>query len=221
MPQSEVADNTDDRRRREPGTFFVLDNMLIDDYAPLIGPHALSVYVYMRRFGSRNGRVWHGHATMAAELGISRPTVVKAAICLFEAGLVSLYCPLIERSRGGWKHMRNTSYQLLPVTPPLPRLSPAGHVNDVDTNNADQAARSGENERQNTGHVNDVAPACKSRLPGHVSLVDTNNTLLLQTVELDRIHALTVARASDSERDEENDVIDIDDVFDDLFGAAS
>ena len=186
----------------------MLDNVLIDCYAPIIGPHALTVYCFMARYQTRDGRVWREHRTMANAVGLSRPTIAKAVGRLFTTGLIVLFSPLIKRQDGKWRRLQNYSYRLVPLHVPVGGINPVGPANDVDQNNAAKHTAPDENHAEKTPMstpltppANEIDPTGQRGLPVPANDVDQNKTQGKRESpngESNHIRALTSVRASKS-----------------------
>jgi Helix-turn-helix domain len=70
--------------------FFWCDNTIIDQYARLLGPYALAVYVALvRHADSRTQSCYPSYATLAEELAISRNSVRQAVKTLLKYKLIA------------------------------------------------------------------------------------------------------------------------------------
>jgi Helix-turn-helix domain len=75
-----------DARTRD---FFILDNLVIDHYASIIGPFATLVYTAMCRHADQSTRETHpSHAFLAKKLAVSVKTVKRAINTLLEHRLI-------------------------------------------------------------------------------------------------------------------------------------
>lgn len=141
MKQDEVRDG------RRPGHFWI-DNEVLDDHGPTLGANAMAVYMVLARH-SNNGVCFPATATIAQELKLSRPTVIKSLQALKDAGLI-----LIEERTIPVRGQTSNLYTLLQVH--------KTGVKEIDTG-------------MPTG-VKDVDRPCKGDLHPPVKHVDTNNT---------------------------------------------
>lgn len=151
------------RDGRRPGTFWI-DNEAIDLYARQIGVHALAVYMVLVRHSNENV-CFPSTATIADELGTSRPTISKAIHTLEVAGLIHIE----ERKlpvRGQTSHV----YTILQVTKTA--------VKEIDSGVKEVYSGS-------LTAVNDVDGPCKPPLQGpvkevysHINNTKVNNTNL-------------------------------------------
>lgn len=79
--------NIRDARKRD---FFMVDNIIIDQYAGLIGPYATLVYMALCRHADASTRESYPSLQfLAKELGISRPTVKRAIQTLIQHRLLA------------------------------------------------------------------------------------------------------------------------------------
>ena len=70
--------------------FFIVDNVIIDHYASIIGPFPTLVYSALCRHADYSTReTFPSLSTIAKELGISRMTVIRAIQCLVTHGLIA------------------------------------------------------------------------------------------------------------------------------------
>jgi GntR family transcriptional regulator len=111
-----MSDQVRDVRR--PGHFWA-DNELADDYLPGIGLHAFAVYMLLCRYADASGRCFPAIPTLAKQLGISKPTVLKAIATLKTAKLVA-----VEPRAVNGKTTTN-EYQLLSIDKDDTRGKPA------------------------------------------------------------------------------------------------
>lgn len=102
---------------RRPGWCWV-DNDVIDKFGPALGPHALAVYLVLARYANRDTRkAWPSFTTIAKQIGVSRPTAIKAVSALIDAGLIST-----EKRTSGYGDWDSNAYTLLPVGAQSPLL---------------------------------------------------------------------------------------------------
>lgn len=102
-----MATISDDRK---PGWCWI-DNDVIDKYGPVIGPHAIAVYLVLARYANKDTRkAWPSFATIAKLAGVSRPTAIKAIGKLLDAGLIAT-----EKRSSGYGDWDSNSYTLLAV----------------------------------------------------------------------------------------------------------
>ena len=113
-----------DERRHD---FFIIDNVVIDRYAPVIGATPVLVYAYICRRANMTSRTsWPSHRLIATELGITESTVKRAIRTLTGAdGKLGELPPLLhatQRKRtftqdDGTEKTTNTSnlYRILPT----------------------------------------------------------------------------------------------------------
>ena len=64
---------------------------LVDHYAPLIGPHALAVYLYLARIANDEGWSFPSLQSIATATGMSRKTALKSTRILEEHRLIDVY----------------------------------------------------------------------------------------------------------------------------------
>lgn len=99
----------DDRRRH---SFWIADNVVIDEYAAKIGPHAFMVYCLLLRMAGDKRECYPGHGHIMRTLKLSRPTVTKAIRILEEAGLIRV----VERLEPGTRERATNQYIILDVS---------------------------------------------------------------------------------------------------------
>jgi hypothetical protein len=101
-------------RDARPKEFFWAHNRLIDDYGPIIGADGVAVYMALCRHAGESQTCWPSYQTVADELCLSRPTVVKAIKKLVAVGLVAAE----QRANPDHPdlHLSNL-YTLLAITP--------------------------------------------------------------------------------------------------------
>ena len=111
--------------------FYRIDNAVIEEYGPKIGAYGLAVYNVLAMYAGRKDSAFPSLRTIEKDLGISRPTIVKAIDTLIEVGLITK-----ERRRNERGDHTSNVYTLVPVRGKrdLPRtqqdLPPP--VNDID-----------------------------------------------------------------------------------------
>lgn len=72
-----------------PGGFYKIDNSILRDYGPKIGPYGIAIYNVLAMYAnSDGGGIWPAYQTIADQIGASRPTVIKAMKTLCDVGLV-------------------------------------------------------------------------------------------------------------------------------------
>ena len=77
------------------GAFHWIDNEIVDDYARLMGPHALAIYVFLCRFSNNKTSRCHrvSHAVIAQTVRVSISTVRRKLRVLESQGLIRVYQP--------------------------------------------------------------------------------------------------------------------------------
>lgn len=76
------------RDTRRTYTFY-MDDALIDIYGPQIGAYGVALYALLARY-AKHHEAWPGYKTMAAQLHISRMTVIRTLQCLARVGLIEI-----------------------------------------------------------------------------------------------------------------------------------
>jgi DNA-binding transcriptional ArsR family regulator len=79
----------------EAGNFFLVDNILVDHYARLIGPHAYAVLTVLKRHADVKGSCYPSVALIAGKLGLSTRQVTRAIKTLEAYNMVT-----VRRRRG-------------------------------------------------------------------------------------------------------------------------
>lgn len=135
-----MSDQVRDVRR--PGHFWA-DNEIVDDYLPGIGLHAFAVYMLLCKYADASGKCFPAVPTMAKQLGVSKPTIIKAINTLKDAQLIS-----VEKQAYDNGKQKTNEYQLRPVEkhrgkPDLPL--PKARVNVVDPSGGKPDLRLGVN----------------------------------------------------------------------------
>lgn len=135
--------------RRDKGWFHI-DHALIEAYGPRVGAIGIAVYTYLVHKADRAGNAWPSYNTIAAGLGLSRPTAIKTIRELAACGLIR-----VEVVRPAGKRAHNV-YTLVTIgKADLP-------VNDVYQSGIGKGYLP----------VKDVAPIGKADLPVLVKHVD-------------------------------------------------
>lgn len=69
--------------------FYIIDNDLIDQYGPIIGPYGIAVYSVIARYADANGKnAFPSYQTIADKSGIGKTKVVKTVDHLVKLGIV-------------------------------------------------------------------------------------------------------------------------------------
>jgi len=84
---SEVSPEVSDRRRVR---WYRIDNVVLDDYLPLMGVRAFAVYSLYCRMSGRDGLSWPGYSYVCKTLRIGRATLTKANRLLEVLGLIEI-----------------------------------------------------------------------------------------------------------------------------------
>jgi len=86
------------------GHWFWLDNSLIDEYGATIGAYGIAVYAVLARHANRERECWPSLKRIAAMIGCSKTTVLKALKRLETEGLIRK--ERIESDEGDYSHNR-------------------------------------------------------------------------------------------------------------------
>lgn len=162
------------RDAREPGHFWA-DNELIG-YLPQIGPMGFTLYMLLAFHAKNNtGRAWPSVATLAKEMGVSEPSVLKYTEVLETAKLIVVTRPQ-SVSKNGKVVRHNCTYTLINLK-----------------HQAEKQAGGGKNILP--GVVKEFYQGGKRDLPGVVNDVEYNNTKNNKTKRTKRNTSLPVAIA--------------------------
>jgi len=93
----EVSSPAEVRDQRRVGWYRV-DNVVLDDYLPLMGVRAFAVYSLYCRMSGRDGRSWPGYSYVCKTLGIGRTTLAQCNLVLEALGLIEIERGNRERS---------------------------------------------------------------------------------------------------------------------------
>ena len=93
-----------------PRHWFWIENAILDVHAPAMGVHGLALYTLLARFANGQGQSFPALRTLATQLGVSRPTVLK-----YLDHLESLRLILKEKRRSPSGDSDSNLYTLLPV----------------------------------------------------------------------------------------------------------
>ena len=96
MPCAPTGDlDVSDRRRVR---WYRVDNVVLDDYLPLMGVKAFAVYSLYCRMSGRDGLSWPGYSYICRMLGVGRGTVSKCNAVLEVLGLIEIERGNTQRS---------------------------------------------------------------------------------------------------------------------------
>lgn len=74
--------------KREPG-FYIIDDEIVDEYGPKIGPLGLAVYNVLVRHVHKHGKSsFPSYQTIAVKLGITRNSSIKCVSILLKEGVI-------------------------------------------------------------------------------------------------------------------------------------
>lgn len=120
------------RDRRTEKRYFV-DNVIVDDYGPIIGPYGLAVYnVLVRHSNADTGRnSWPSHKTIAKKAGCSVSKVKEVIGQFVELGLVAIN----SRYKPGKGQLSNEYLILEPPSLPPATTTPSPQGSDTPTKN--------------------------------------------------------------------------------------
>lgn len=130
-----------DNRRHN---FFIIDNEIIDEYMSAIGVYGFAVYSYLVKMSNVKNTCYPAFATIAKDLGISRPTVVKAIKALANMDLISVEHQ--DDEKGG---QTSNLYTILPLQKTTP-------VNEVNGGDKSGLPRIRPNEQETLTNVSDA-----------------------------------------------------------------
>lgn len=148
VPQEQGNVIRDERRH----SFFIVDNELIDTYGPKIGTHGIAVYCALARYANERGEgAYPSYQTLARNLGLSRPTVIKVVSFLIDHGLVTK----TERFSDEGNRSSNT-YALTPMDKGGGKRALLGVVNVV--NQGGKRALPDQDSIKKTPLEKDIAP---------------------------------------------------------------
>lgn len=113
------------RDDRETG-FYIVDNDVLDKYAPRIGVYGVAVYSVIVRYANRNNSAFPSYQTIANKLDISRPKVIDTIKVLVEVGLIRKEQRFDEAGDATSNtyivvDLKGGKQDLLPSQPDLPR----------------------------------------------------------------------------------------------------
>lgn len=94
--------------------FFMVDNTIMDDYAPLIGPYATALYMALVR-RAKNGQCFPSYSALAEMIGASRSMTIRATKALQLAGLITVETRKTDRTDNDTNLF--TLCPLAPLTP--------------------------------------------------------------------------------------------------------
>jgi hypothetical protein len=77
------------RDRRKPGWFY-LDDAVIDQHGPTIGPYGVAVYTGLARHANAQGETSVGYNRLATTLAMSRNKVISTLRALADEGLITI-----------------------------------------------------------------------------------------------------------------------------------
>ncbi|RIK38001.1 MAG: hypothetical protein DCC55_22440 [Chloroflexi bacterium] len=101
------------RDNRQPG-FCIIDNELLDEYAPRIGAYGVAVYALIVRFAGRKDAAFPSYQTIADRIGISRRKAISTVQALLDMGLIE------KTKRVGPTGNTSNLYTLLDLKKPSP-----------------------------------------------------------------------------------------------------
>lgn len=107
-----------DRRKRG---HFEIDNIVLDKYGKLLGPHAIAVYAALARFANRDEECWPSRQAISDRTGVSKAQISRELRKLESYGLISTAPQFNERG-----DQTSSLYTLLeiPETPLISVISP-------------------------------------------------------------------------------------------------
>lgn len=107
-----------DRRKRG---HFEIDNILLDAYGKLLGPHAIAVYAALARFANKDEECWPSRRAISERTGVSPAQVTRELSKLAAYSLIASTPQYNERG-----DQTSNLYMLLdiPSTPLLSVISP-------------------------------------------------------------------------------------------------